>query len=120
MRKELDDKEVIIHHAHNACKAIVLQPNDVVGFVVVLDDVIRRPEVLRETCVTHIVPERLGAWPLVAEAMPLSIIAPAATRVTRAVLGMCALVPSASLTAHRGLGASAWIARLDTDWNLGW
>jgi hypothetical protein len=120
MREELDDEEVIIHPAHNARKAIVLQPNIVVGFAVVLDDVIRRPEELWETCVTHIVPECLGVWPLGAEAMPLSIVAPTATWVTRAVLRMCALVPSASLTAHRGLGASAWMARLDTGWNLGW
>jgi hypothetical protein len=37
-----------------ACKAVVLQPNIGVGFVVIFDVVVQRPKTFREACVTHV------------------------------------------------------------------
>jgi hypothetical protein len=66
----------------------------------------------------HIVPERLGPWPLWAKAAPLSIITPIETQVTHVVPGMCALIPSVILTVHQGLGASARMAQLEMGQDL--
>jgi hypothetical protein len=94
----MDDEEVVIHPAHPTHKTVVLQPNaGVVGFAVIFYNVLRHPKALRETHVTRITPEHLGPWPLEAEVVPLSIIAPTVTRVTLAVLGMCALIPPSRL-----------------------
>jgi hypothetical protein len=74
--EKLDDEEVVIRPARPTHEAIVFQPNIRVGFAIILDDVVRHLEMFQETRVAHIAPERLGPWPLGAEAMPLSIVAP--------------------------------------------
>jgi hypothetical protein len=73
MGDELDDKQVIIHPAH---EVVVFQTNDVVCLIVVHDDVIWCPETLWETHVKHVASECLGPWSLRTEVVPLSVIAP--------------------------------------------
>jgi hypothetical protein len=51
--------------------------------------------------------------------VPLSVIKPTLTRITRAVLRACTLIPLAGLVARRGLGAPAQMARPKMDRNLG-
>jgi hypothetical protein len=118
--KKLDDKEVIIHHSRPACKAVVFQLNTRVDFVIILDDVVWRPETLWETLVAHIAPECLGPCPLRFEATPLPIVAPAVMWVTCVVLRVCPLIPLVSLMACRMLEASAQVAWPEASQNLCW
>jgi hypothetical protein len=91
--EELHDEEVIICPARPACKAIVFQPNIGIRLTGVLDDIIRCSEALREAPITRVAPERLEPQSLRAEATPLLVVAPVATRITCVMLGACALIP---------------------------
>jgi hypothetical protein len=116
---ELDDEEVIICPTRPACEAVVLQPNARVCLTVIFDDVARCMKTFWETCIMHVAPERLGPWPLRAEATPLWVFMPVATWVTFEVFRVCALVPPTGLMAHQGLKAPICMAQLKTGWNLG-
>jgi hypothetical protein len=98
---------------------MVFQPNAGICLLVIFDNIIQCLKALWETCVTHVAPKRLRLWPLGAEAVPLSIVSPTATRVTLAVLGVCALVPLAGLVARQGFRVPAWMSWLKTGQNLG-
>jgi hypothetical protein len=111
----MDDEEVVIRPAHPTRKTVVLQPNaGVVGFAVIFYNVLWHPKALQETHVTHITPEHLGPWPLEAEVVPLSIIAPTVTRL-RSRCSKCApSSPPVGLLVHWELRASARMAQLKT------
>jgi hypothetical protein len=89
----LDDEEVIVRPARLAREAVVLQPDAAVGLIVVLDDVVGRTKIPRESCITHIAPERFRFWPLGAKAMSFLIVVLATTQIVRVVLGACPFVP---------------------------
>jgi hypothetical protein len=108
--EELDDEEVIICPTHPTCKAVVLQPNTRICLTIVFNDVIWCPERFWETRVTHIAYECLGLWPFWAEVAPILVVMPVVMWVTRAVVGVCALIPPVGLTVHQGLKMPVWIA----------
>jgi hypothetical protein len=92
----------------------------VICLTIVFDNVVWCPEALQETHVTHIAPEHLAPWPLKVEAAPLSVVAPTAMQVARAVLGVCALIPPVSLAVRQGIKVLAQVAQSKTGQNLGW
>jgi hypothetical protein len=69
--ENLHDEEIIIHPTRPTCKVVVFQPNARVGFAIILDDVVRHPEMFWETCITHAAHEHLRPWSLRAEATSL-------------------------------------------------
>jgi hypothetical protein len=58
MGEELDDEKVIVRPTRLASKAVVLQPDAGVSFIVVLDDAARCSEMVWEASVTHGISER--------------------------------------------------------------
>jgi hypothetical protein len=74
--------------------------------------------VFGELRITHVAFEYLWPQSLRTEVVSLSIIAPTAAWVLRAVLGLGILVPWAGLMACLGFQASARMSQLDMDQNL--
>jgi hypothetical protein len=114
MGEEWDNKEIVLCPICPACMTVIFQPNIGAGFAIVLDDIIGSLKMLRETCVAHIAPERLGPCPLRAKSVPFLIVVPTVTRVVCVVLEACPLISPVSLTTRWRLRASAWAARSET------
>jgi hypothetical protein len=85
----------------------------------VLDDVVRHPEVLQGSCVTHIASERIGPRSLRAEVALLPVVASTSTWVMHAVLGLRPHVPPTGLMVLLGLRLPARMTQSNMGWDLG-
>jgi hypothetical protein len=120
MGEELDDEQIVACPAHPAHKAVVLQPNTGVCFVVILDDVAWCLKTLQETCITHVASERLWPHSLRTEVASLPNVTSSTTRVPYVVLGPCVFIPLAVLTKRLGFRPPVQMTQLVMDQNLSW
>jgi hypothetical protein len=92
-REELDHEQIICCPSRSTCKAIILQPDDGVGFAVVFGDAARRSKASWKMSIAHGASEYLGTRPFGTKVASLAIVSATVMGVSRAWLGLRTVIP---------------------------
>jgi hypothetical protein len=109
--EELNDEQVATHPTCPTCKAVVLWPDTMIGFTVVLDDIVGHPKTFGETRIAYVTPKCIGPGSLWAKAAPLFVATPTVALSAHAVVGACSVIIPMGLMAFCMLQSSVLVAR---------